>query len=82
MEREGDEDIKGGLRKLLDTQKGGSEKTRAGGELQKFVCFKRKRRGGSYKTEPLARGATKISSFPPHPPPPCHKNELSLMRRA
>ena len=29
---EGDEDIEGGLRKFLDTRKGGSEKTRGGSE--------------------------------------------------
>ena len=32
MTREGDEDIEGGLRKFLDTRKGGSEKTRGGSE--------------------------------------------------
>ena len=31
MTRGGDEDIKGGLRKFLDTRKGGSEKIRGGG---------------------------------------------------
>ena len=41
MTRWGDEDIEGGLRKFLDTQRGGSEKTVAlGGGLRKFVYFK------------------------------------------
>ena len=31
MTRGGDEDIDGGLRKFLDTRKGGSEKIRGGG---------------------------------------------------
>ena len=44
----GDEDIEGGLRKFLDTWKGGSEKIRGGG-LQKFVYFKPKRRGAPKK---------------------------------
>ena len=37
----------GGLRKFLDTRKGGSEKIfRLGGGLRKFVYFKTNRRGG------------------------------------
>ena len=42
-----DEDIEGeGLRKFLDTRKGGSEKNVGlGGGLQKFVYFKTSRRG-------------------------------------
>ena len=32
MTRGGDEDIEGGLRKFLDTRKGGSEKIRGGSE--------------------------------------------------
>ena len=37
----GDEDIEGGLRKFLDTRRGGSEKIVAlGGGLRKFVYFK------------------------------------------
>ena len=32
MTRGGDEDIEGGLRKILDTRKGGSEKIREGSE--------------------------------------------------
>ena len=36
-----DEDIEGGLRKFLDTRRGGSEKIVAlGGGLRKFVYFK------------------------------------------
>ena len=45
----GDEDIDGGLRKFLDTQKGGSEKIRGGGGgAPKIVCFKTNRRGGGF----------------------------------
>ena len=41
MTRGGDEDIEGGLRKFLDTRRGGSEKIVAlGGGLRKFVYFK------------------------------------------
>ena len=49
MTRGGDEDIDGGLRKFLDTRKGGSEKIRGGGGFRKFVYFKPKRRGGLLK---------------------------------
>ena len=42
--RRGDEDIEGGLRKFLDTRKGGSEKIRGGG-LREFVYFKTNRKG-------------------------------------
>ena len=42
----GDEDIERGLRKFLDTRKGGSEKIRGGGGLQKFVYLKTNRREG------------------------------------
>ena len=44
----GDEDFEGGLRKFLDTRKGGSEKIRGGG-LRKFVYFKTNRKGGLLK---------------------------------
>ena len=62
----GDEDIEGGLRKFLDARKGGSEN---------LYTLNPKGGGGSLKMKPLARGATKISSFEfqylhPHPPPP------------
>ena len=41
MTRGGDEDIEGGLRKFLDTRRGGSEKIVVlGGGLRKFVYFK------------------------------------------
>ena len=43
MTMEGDEDIEGGLRKFLDTRKGGSEKIRGQGGLRKFVYFKANR---------------------------------------
>ena len=90
----GDDDIKwggGGLRKLLDTRKGSSEKIREG--LRKFVYFKNQQeigRGGRGRggggLEPLARRAAKFqaSSFnffiPPSssPPPLVILNELSL----
>ena len=40
----------GGLRKFLDTRKGGSEKNVGlGGEALKFVYFKTNRRGGAPK---------------------------------
>ena len=45
----GDEDIEGGLQTFLATQKGGSEKIRGGGGLEKFVYFKINRRGGLLK---------------------------------
>ena len=45
----GDEDIEGGLRKVLDTRKEDSEKFRGGGGLQKFVYFKPKRKWGAPK---------------------------------
>ena len=57
--------LKEGLRKFLDTRKGGSKKIRGGG-LQKYVYFKTNRRGGGgllKKIEPPARGVAKISSF-------------------
>ena len=72
----GDEDIEGGLRKLSDTRKGGSKKSRGG--YENLNTSKPTGGGeGSYKIEPLARGAAKISSLsfnifispPPTPPP-------------
>ena len=43
----GDEHIEGGLRKLLDTRKGGSEEiVGLVGGLRKLVYFKTNRRGG------------------------------------
>ena len=69
----GDEDIiEGGLRKFLDTRKGGSEN---------LYTSKPTGRGGSKKIEPLVRGATKISNFEfqyLHPHPLIILNELSL----
>ena len=57
----GDEDIEEGLRRFLNTRKGGSEKIRGRG-LQKIVS--------------QGKGAAKISSFEFQylypPPPPCH----------
>ena len=46
MTRGGDGDIEGGLRKFLDTQKGGSEKIREGSE-------------NLYTSKPLGGGAPK-----------------------
>ena len=47
MTRGEDEDIEGGLRKFLDTLKGGSEKiSGGGGGSENFVYFKPKRKGG------------------------------------
>ena len=44
----GDEDIEGGLRKFLDTRKGGFEKVVGlGGELRKFAYFNRRGAEGS-----------------------------------
>ena len=45
-----DEDIDGGLRKYIDTGKGGSEKiVGLGGGLRKFAYFKTNRRGDAPK---------------------------------
>ena len=68
----------GGAPKIFRHSKGGALK-KLGGGLRKFVYFKPK---SSYKIEPLARGATKISSFEfqylhPTPPPLVILNELS-----
>ena len=52
----------GGLRKFLDTQKGGSEKIRGEGS-ENLYTSKPTGGGTPKKIEPLARGATKISSF-------------------
>ena len=46
--RGGDEDIEGGLRKFLNTRKGGSKKL-GGGGLGKSVYFKTNRRGAPKK---------------------------------
>ena len=42
-----DEDIEGGLRKYLDTQKGGSGKIRGGGAPKICILQKKQERGGS-----------------------------------
>ena len=42
----GDEDIDGGLRELLDTRKGGSEKIRGG--IPKMCTLQNQRGGGGY----------------------------------
>ena len=61
------------------TRGGGDEDIEGG--LRTFVYFKPKRRGGG-EIEPLARGATKLSSFEfqyLHPAPLVILNELSLI---
>ena len=58
----GYEDIGGGLQKFLDTQKRGSEKIVGLGREAPKICTLQNQQergrggGGSYKTEPLARG--------------------------
>ena len=68
MTRGGDEDIEGGLRKFLDTRKGGSEKIRRGS-------------ANLYSLKPTGGGAAKISSFEFQylHPPLVILNELSLI---
>ena len=51
----GDEDIEGGLRKFLDTRKGGSKNL--------YTSKPTGGRGAPKKIEPLARGTAKIPSF-------------------
>ena len=55
----------GGLRKFLDTRKGGSEKiVGLGGEAPKICIlqnYQERGRGAPKKTKPLARGTAKIS---------------------
>ena len=50
----GDEDIEGGLRKVLETRKGGSEKIRGG--LRKFVYFKINRKEACVTDETKPQG--------------------------
>ena len=44
--RRGDEDIEGGLRKFLDTRKGGSEKIRGGGAPRICILQNQQEGGG------------------------------------
>ena len=65
----GDEDIEGGLRKFLDTRKGGSEKIRGGSEN---LCISKPTGGGAPKKLNRYRGGGGVlkfqaSSFPPLP---------------
>ena len=74
MTRGGEEDIEWGLRKFVDTRKGGSEKIKRGSENLYTLNPNGGGGGGGApkKIEPLAKGATKISSFEfqyLHPPP-------------
>ena len=52
----GDEDIEEGLRKFLDTRKGGSEKTRGGGGSKDFNTSKPTGGGGAPKKLNLWQG--------------------------
>ena len=80
----GEEDIEGGLRKFLDTRKGGSEKIRGGGGSDYLYTLNPKARGAPKKLNRKRGGLLKFqpSSFNIFIPPPplVILNELSLTR--